>query len=71
MKDRLMTTSEVAEYLTVPVTTLYRWRQTGEGPRALRIGKHLRYPMADLHAWLGLQAASAGDASAQEAIADA
>ena len=56
MTDRLMTTSEVAEYLAVPVTTLYRWRQTGEGPRALRIGKHLRYRVEDLHAWLDRQA---------------
>ena len=56
MTDRLMTTSEVAEYLVVPVTTLYRWRQTGEGPRALRIGKHLRYRVEDLHAWLDRQA---------------
>ncbi len=67
MTDRLMTTSEVAEYLAVPVTTLYRWRQTGEGPRALRVGKHLRYAMADLSAWLDLQGGSHGEQARREA----
>jgi excisionase family DNA binding protein len=56
MTNRLMTTSEVADYLAVPVTTLYRWRGTGEGPRALRIGKHLRFRVEDLNTWLDCRA---------------
>jgi len=66
-----MTTSEVAEYLAVPVTTLYRWRQTGEGPRAFRVGKHLRYAVPDLIAWLDLQEGSHGDLSTQEVAGNA
>lgn len=43
MTDRLLTPDEVSQYLGVPVATLYRWRYRGEGPRAVRIGRHLRY----------------------------
>ncbi|TIC82191.1 helix-turn-helix domain-containing protein [Nocardioides sp. GY 10113] len=53
----LMTPEEVSAYLGVPVKTLYRWRQHLAGPRALRVGKHLRYRRADLDSWLDNQAA--------------
>nr|WP_240771431.1 helix-turn-helix domain-containing protein [Nocardioides sp. GY 10113] len=52
-----MTPEEVSAYLGVPVKTLYRWRQHLAGPRALRVGKHLRYRRADLDSWLDNQAA--------------
>jgi hypothetical protein len=34
---------ELAEYLAVPVRTLYDWRLSGRGPRALHVGPSLRY----------------------------
>ena len=40
---RLLSTEEVARILVVPVNTLYCWRYKGTGPRAYRVGKHLRY----------------------------
>jgi excisionase family DNA binding protein len=55
MTERLMTAQEVAEHLGVPVATLYQWRYRGEGPRALRVGRHLRYVRADLDAWVTAQ----------------
>lgn len=30
MTERLLTTQEVADYLGVPVATLYRWRTAGK-----------------------------------------
>ena len=48
MLDRLFTAQELADYLEVPVTTLYHWRQHREGPPAFRVGKHLRYRMSDV-----------------------
>ena len=39
----LLTVAEVAEYLAVPVRTLYSWRARGEGPVGIRVGRHLRY----------------------------
>lgn len=48
----LLSTDEVARLLVVPVTTLYTWRYKGTGPRAFRVGKHLRYRLADVLTWL-------------------
>jgi excisionase family DNA binding protein len=48
----LWTTQDVANYLQVPVQTLYSWRVQGYGPRARRIGKHLRYRPEDVTTWL-------------------
>lgn len=54
--DRLMTLPELAEFLGVPPTTLYAWRQKRTGPRASRVGKHLRYRRSDVEKWLDAQA---------------
>jgi DNA-binding transcriptional MerR regulator len=48
----LWTVRDVAEYLQVPVQTLYFWRSTGYGPKARRIGKYLRYRPDEVVAWL-------------------
>ncbi len=48
----LWTVQDVADYLRVPVQTLYSWRVQGRGPRARRMGKHLRYRAEDVIAWL-------------------
>jgi predicted DNA-binding transcriptional regulator AlpA len=55
LSARLLFTNEVARLLVVPVTTLYTWRYKGTGPKALKVGKHLRYRLADVSAWLGDQ----------------
>jgi excisionase family DNA binding protein len=51
----LASTPEVAAYLGVPVQTLYVWRTKSAGPRAVRVGKHLRYRWADVEAWIDQQ----------------
>lgn len=56
----LLTTADVAAYLQVPVATLYQWRLHGDGPRAAKVGRHLRYRQADVDAWLDSQAARDG-----------
>lgn len=43
---------DVAEYLGVPVKTLYKWRMQHDGPNCLRVGKHLRYVPDDVVAWV-------------------
>lgn len=50
--ERLWTVAEVAEYLVVPVQTLYQWRSRGYGPPAGRLGRHLRYQPADVRDWV-------------------
>jgi excisionase family DNA binding protein len=52
VNDTLMTTEELAAFLSLPVATLYQWRHRGTGPRAFRVGKHLRYRRADVEAFL-------------------
>lgn len=55
--ERLWTVEEVADYLRVPVATLYQWRYRRIGPRASRVGRHLRYDPAEVRAWVERQAA--------------
>ena len=50
--DRLLTVEELAEYLGVPVATIYTWRHRREGPPGFRVGKHLRYRSSDVDQWI-------------------
>jgi excisionase family DNA binding protein len=53
--ERLLLPQEVADWLGIPLQTLYSWRvDTGErrGPTGIKIGRHLRYRRADVEAWL-------------------
>jgi excisionase family DNA binding protein len=56
--DKLLTVDDVAEYLGVPVNTLFQWRHKGTGPVAFRIGRHLRYDPLDVRQWLDEHAAA-------------
>lgn len=42
----------LAEYLGIPIATVYRWNYTGAGPRFVRIGKHVRYEPDAVADWL-------------------
>lgn len=52
MTDRLLTLPEVATALRVPISTLYQWRSRGDGPRGIRVGRHVRVRAADLDRWV-------------------
>lgn len=43
---------ELADYLGVPVQTIYQWRTKGYGPPGRRVGKHVRYRQADVEKWV-------------------
>jgi len=51
----LMTPQEVADFLAVPVLTLQTWRAKRKGPRVYRVGRHVRYRVADVEEWLDAQ----------------
>jgi len=53
---RLWTAKDLADYLTVPLATLYQWRYQGIGPTAYRVGRYLRYEPAAIQTWLEQQA---------------
>jgi excisionase family DNA binding protein len=48
----LLRPDEVAALLDVPLRTIYRWRSRHDGPRGYRIGRHVRYRVDDIEAWL-------------------
>lgn len=50
--ERLLSVKEVANYLGIPVATLYQWRHKGCGPEAYRVGRHLRYDPSAVRTWL-------------------
>jgi excisionase family DNA binding protein len=56
-KDRLIAVKELADYLDVPVTTLYQWRYRREGPPGFRVGRHVRYRWSDVEEWIEHQLA--------------
>ena len=56
--DRLWSVEEVSRFLGIPVATLYRWRYLGVGPKAGRVGRHLRYLPADVMSWFRKQQAA-------------
>lgn len=55
MNTRSCNTAGAAEYLAVPATTLAYWRNQGVGPRWYRLGRHVRYDVADLDAFIERQ----------------
>lgn len=52
----LASSTEVSEYLSVPLGTLDRWAKVGSGPRYSRVGRHRRYRWEDIDKWLDDQA---------------
>ncbi|MFV1962996.1 MAG: helix-turn-helix transcriptional regulator [Acidimicrobiia bacterium] len=50
--NRLLTVDDLAEYLGVPVATIYAWRYHRQGPPGFRVGRHLRYRWADIEEWI-------------------
>ena len=51
-RPRLWTAQHVADYLGVPVGTLYDWRCRNYGPPARKVGRYLRYESAQVRSWL-------------------
>lgn len=51
-RHRLLTVEELADYLAVPVATLYQWRYRKEGPTGFRVGRHVRYRWSEVEAWI-------------------
>jgi predicted DNA-binding transcriptional regulator AlpA len=58
-RQKLATTEEVAEYLGKAVKTLWNWHSMNTGPRASKVGGHLRYKWADVEQWVDQQSRAA------------
>lgn len=53
--EPLLDVGELAAYLGVPVSTIYDWRTRGLGLPAYRFGKHLKFAVSDVRAWVEQQ----------------
>ena len=53
--DRLLTVKDLANYLDVPVATIYAWRYRRQGPPGFRVGRHLRFRGSDVEHWISQQ----------------
>jgi excisionase family DNA binding protein len=50
--NALLSPQQLADYLGIPLATVYRWRYEGTGPRGIKVGKHVRYRQQEVEAWL-------------------
>ena len=53
--EPLLSIDAVADYLGVSVPTIYDWRVSGKGPRAIKVGRHLKFAVSDVQAWVAAQ----------------
>jgi excisionase family DNA binding protein len=60
---KLLTPQEAADHLAMPHGTLRQWRYHGKGPTFVRVGRHVRYRLEDLDAFLDANAVEPQDAA--------
>ncbi|MFU8945483.1 helix-turn-helix transcriptional regulator [Mycetocola zhadangensis] len=58
--ERLISTRELAEYLGVAPQAIYDLRTAGRGPRAVHVGRELRYRVSEIQACLDCQSDPVG-----------
>ena len=61
--DQLLTVEQLANYLDVPVATLYAWRHRRQGPPSFKAGRHLRYRLGDVEQWIAGRVQDVGTTS--------
>jgi DNA-binding transcriptional MerR regulator len=52
--ETLLTESQAAERIAVPISTLRYWRSTGTGPNFFRLGRAVRYGPSALQQFIQL-----------------
>ncbi|MGW5054729.1 helix-turn-helix transcriptional regulator [Actinokineospora sp. NPDC004072] len=50
--SKLWGPKELAEFLGVPLQTIYQWRSKRYGPPGRRIGKYVKFRPEDVYAWV-------------------
>ena len=51
-RKELLSPAELADYVGVPVRTVYQWNHSGTGPAPIKIGRHVRYRATDVESWI-------------------
>ncbi|MFC6080729.1 helix-turn-helix domain-containing protein [Sphaerisporangium aureirubrum] len=57
-----LTPEQLADIFSVPLETVYQWRRKRTGPPGFRVGRHLRYDLAVVLAWVAEQTQDSGAA---------
>lgn len=55
LQSEILTVEEVAQFLRVPKSTVYKLARLGQLP-ASKIGKHWRFLRGEIHAWMHTRA---------------
>jgi predicted DNA-binding transcriptional regulator AlpA len=55
MEEPLMKLSDVATEAQLPIRTVYYLHQAGNGPKTVRLGRHLRVRRSDFESWITAQ----------------
>jgi excisionase family DNA binding protein len=50
--EPLLSAQDLADFLDVPLATIYAWRYRGDGPPGFRVGRHLRFRRVDVEGWI-------------------
>jgi predicted DNA-binding transcriptional regulator AlpA len=56
-RQSMVNTAVAANHLGLSVSTLNKWRLTGQGPHYFKFGRAVRYGIADLAKWVEQQRA--------------
>lgn len=54
-QEEFFTPRTLAEFLGVPIATVYAWNHSGRGPERVRVGRHVRYRRRAVERWLEQQ----------------
>ncbi|MGA4541331.1 helix-turn-helix transcriptional regulator [Uniformispora flossi] len=63
MCDKHLSVEDLAKREQVPVDTVYQWNYRHTGPRYMKVGRHVRYRLADVLKWEDSQYVDVEDAS--------
>ena len=50
--EKLWSTQELADFLGLPVQTIYQWRKRNYGPPGRKMGRHIRYRRSEVEHWI-------------------
>lgn len=63
-QEKHLSPEDLAARERVPLQTVYGWNRDRTGPRFMKIGRHVRYRLADVLAWENSRVAAAGPGDA-------
>lgn len=64
MNKRLLSITELAELLGVPVATIRWWLHIGTGPDCIKVGRHNKFDPDDVDRWLDTRRRPGGGSAA-------